>query len=171
LVQAGASTYDVPTAAPDLVPLYLARQGGRGPHALRLGEITDRLLMRAGANPQVVPMARRVLIVDANDSAAFATGTAPAPSTSTTRRPVAIGVVSMTHRITRAATARHPAAQVLRNTALALLGLLPPVQRRLAMNLSGLATDPACQRHTAHCRSNATVGLTYQPTTESRGTP
>lgn len=66
----------------------------------------------------------------------------------TTRRPVAIGVVATTHRITRAATARHPAAQVLRNTALALIGLLPPVQRRLAMNLSELATDPARQRHT-----------------------
>lgn len=65
----------------------------------------------------------------------------------TTRRPVAIGVVSTTHRITRAATARHPAVRVLRNTALALIGLLPPVQRRLAMNLSELATDPARQRH------------------------
>jgi len=72
-----ASTYDVLTAAPDLVPLYLARQGARGPHAVRLGEITDGLLARAGVNPQVVPIARRVLIVHAIGSAAFATGTPP----------------------------------------------------------------------------------------------
>ncbi len=76
-----ASTYDVLTAAPDLVPLYLARQGARGPHAVRLGEITDGLLVRAGVDPQVVPTARRVLIVHAIGSAAFATGTAPARST------------------------------------------------------------------------------------------
>ncbi len=72
-----ASTYDVLTAAPDLVPLYLARQGARGPHAVRLGEITDGLLVRAGVDPQLVPMARRVLIVHAIGSAAFATGPAP----------------------------------------------------------------------------------------------
>ena len=72
------STYDVLTAAPDLVPLYLARQGARGPHAVRLGEITDGLLARAGVDPHVVSMARRVLIVHAIGSAAFATGTAPA---------------------------------------------------------------------------------------------
>jgi AcrR family transcriptional regulator len=76
-----ASTYDVLTAAPDLVPLYLARQGARGPHAVRLGEITDGLLVRAGVDPQVLPIARRVLIVHAIGSAAFATGTAPVPST------------------------------------------------------------------------------------------
>jgi TetR/AcrR family tetracycline transcriptional repressor len=74
-----ASTYDVLTAAPDLVPLYLARQGAHGPHAVRLGEITDGLLARAGANPQVVPMALRVLIVHTIGSAAFAT--APLHST------------------------------------------------------------------------------------------
>ncbi len=76
-----ASTYDVLTAAPDLVPLYLARQGARGPHAVRLGELTDGLLVRAGVDPQLVPMARRVLIVHAIGSAAFATGTAPLHST------------------------------------------------------------------------------------------
>lgn len=74
-----ASTYDVLTAAPDLVPLYLSRQGARGPHAVRLGELTDGLLVRAGVDPQVVPTARRVLIVHAIGSAAFAT--APPHST------------------------------------------------------------------------------------------
>jgi len=81
-----ASTYDVLTAAQDLVPLYLARQGARGPHAVRLGEITDGLLARAGVNPQVVPMARRVLIVHTIGSAAFATGT---PAVRSTVEPVA----------------------------------------------------------------------------------
>ncbi len=75
------STYEVLTAAPDLVPLYVARQGARGAHAVRLGEITDALLARAGANPQVVPVARRVLIVHAIGSAAFATGTTAARDT------------------------------------------------------------------------------------------
>ena len=68
-----ASTYDVLTAAPDLVPLYLARQGARGPHAVRLGEITDGLLACAGVDPAAVPLARRVLIVHSIGSAAFAT--------------------------------------------------------------------------------------------------
>lgn len=75
------STYEVLTAAPDLVPLYLARQGARGPHAVHLGELTDGLLVRAGIDPQQVPMARRVLIVHTIGSAAFATGTAPRDST------------------------------------------------------------------------------------------
>lgn len=69
-----SSTYDVLTASPDLVPLYLARQGARGPHAVRLGEITDGLLARAGVKPAAVVPARRVLIVHTLGSAAFATG-------------------------------------------------------------------------------------------------
>jgi TetR/AcrR family transcriptional regulator, tetracycline repressor protein len=68
------STYEVLTSAPDLVPLYLARQGSRGPHALHLGEITDVLLERTGVVPAGVPLARRVLIVHTIGSAAFATG-------------------------------------------------------------------------------------------------
>lgn len=68
------ATYDVLTAAPDLVLLYLARQGARGPHAVRLGQITDGLLARVGVDQEQVPTARRVLIVHAVGSAAFATG-------------------------------------------------------------------------------------------------
>ena len=59
-----------------------------------------------------------------------------------TRRPVALDVVSTTHRITRAATARHPVARAMRNTLLGVVGRLPAAQRKLAMNLSELATDP-----------------------------
>ena len=73
LTRVMASTYLVLTAHPDLVPLYLTRQGARGPNAVRLGEIVDGLLTRAGVDPDAVPQARRVLVVHAIGSAAFAT--------------------------------------------------------------------------------------------------
>ncbi len=82
------STYDVLTAHPDLVPLYLARQGARGPHAVRLGEITDALLARAGVEPAAVALARRVLIVHVIGSAAFATGTPVASGSPQAERPI-----------------------------------------------------------------------------------
>jgi AcrR family transcriptional regulator len=68
------STYDVLTSHPDLVPLFLARQGARGPNAVRLGVVLDALLTGAGVSEADVPQARRVLIVHAIGSAAFATG-------------------------------------------------------------------------------------------------
>jgi 2-polyprenyl-6-methoxyphenol hydroxylase-like FAD-dependent oxidoreductase len=63
-----------------------------------------------------------------------------------TRRPVAAGVVAMTHRLTRAATARNPVARTARNALLRLAGQLPPVRRALAMNLSELSTVPPAAR-------------------------
>jgi 2-polyprenyl-6-methoxyphenol hydroxylase-like FAD-dependent oxidoreductase len=57
------------------------------------------------------------------------------------RRPVAQGVVTMTDRLTRAATARNPMARLIRNTVLTLAGRSTTVQRKLAMNLSELSTD------------------------------
>lgn len=66
------STYRVLTAAPDLVPLYLARQGARGPNAVRLGAVMDQLLTAAGVRPSDVTQARRVLIVHVIGAAAFA---------------------------------------------------------------------------------------------------
>ncbi len=68
------TTYDVLTAHPALVPLYLARQGARGPHAIRLGKVMDALLARAGAIPDDAVAARRVLIIHTIGSAAFAAG-------------------------------------------------------------------------------------------------
>lgn len=68
-----SSTYAVLVAHPDLVPLYLARQGARGPNAVRLGELMDALLGRAGLDGGTVPLARRVLIVHTIGFAAFAT--------------------------------------------------------------------------------------------------
>lgn len=74
LVGLMTSTYTVLTAHPDLVPLFLARQGARGAHAIRLGEVVDALLVRAGVSRRATTQARRVLIVHAIGSAAFATG-------------------------------------------------------------------------------------------------
>ncbi len=59
----------------------------------------------------------------------------------TNRRPVAVGVVAMTHRLTRAATMRNPLTRLLRNTALRMAGRLRPVRHALAMNLSELSVD------------------------------
>jgi 2-polyprenyl-6-methoxyphenol hydroxylase-like FAD-dependent oxidoreductase len=60
------------------------------------------------------------------------------------RRPVAADVVAFTHRATLVATVDHSAVRRIRNAALRLLGRIPAVRRRLALNLSGLALD---QRH------------------------
>jgi AcrR family transcriptional regulator len=73
LTEVMASTYAVLTAHPDVVPLYLARQGARGPNAVRLGEVMDALLVRAGVTGPAVAEARRVLIIHTIGSAAFAT--------------------------------------------------------------------------------------------------
>ena len=73
LTEVMASTYAVLTAHPDVVPLYLARQGARGPNAVRLGEVMDGLLVRAGVTGPAVAEARRVLIIHTIGSAAFAT--------------------------------------------------------------------------------------------------
>jgi TetR/AcrR family tetracycline transcriptional repressor len=67
-----ASTHDVLLAHPDLVPLYVARQGSRGPNAQRLGEVMLALLDRAGVNGPQALEARRVLIVYTIGFAAFA---------------------------------------------------------------------------------------------------
>lgn len=57
------STREVLLERPDLVPLYLARQGSRGPHARRLGEVMLSLLDRAGVTGGDAREALRVLIV------------------------------------------------------------------------------------------------------------
>lgn len=66
------STYTVLVAHPGLVPLYLARQGARGPNARRLGDIAIALLNRAGVQDRAADEALRVLIVHAIGFAAFA---------------------------------------------------------------------------------------------------
>lgn len=70
------STYDVLIAHPDLVPIYLARQGARGDTAVHLGEIMVILLTRAGVRATAIAEARRVLIVHTIGFAAFTTSAA-----------------------------------------------------------------------------------------------
>lgn len=72
-----ASTYDVLLDHPDLVPLYLARRGARGPNAQRLGEIMLALLDRASVGGARAQEALRVLIVYTIGFAAFATTRGP----------------------------------------------------------------------------------------------
>lgn len=75
-----ASTHDVLLAHPDLVPLYLARQGARGPNAQRLGEIMLALLDRAGVTGPEAREALRVLIAYMIGFAAFVTGESSEPA-------------------------------------------------------------------------------------------
>lgn len=68
-----ASSYGVLLAHPDLVPLYLARQGARGGNAQRLGDVMLRQLGAAGVTDAAAREAQRVLIVFTIGFAAFAT--------------------------------------------------------------------------------------------------
>ncbi|NED99047.1 TetR/AcrR family transcriptional regulator [Phytoactinopolyspora halotolerans] len=70
------STYRVLLDHPDLVPLYLARQGARGPNAQALGEVMFAQLAQAGITGSAAHEARRVLIVYTIGFAALATPTA-----------------------------------------------------------------------------------------------
>ena len=68
-----ASTHEVLLAHADLVPLFLARQGARGPNAQGLGEIVLTLLAREGVDGPRAREALRVLIVYTIGFTAFAT--------------------------------------------------------------------------------------------------
>jgi TetR/AcrR family transcriptional regulator, tetracycline repressor protein len=68
-----ASTHEVLLAHADLVPLFLARQGARGPNAQGLGEIVLNLLSREGVEGPRAREALRVLIVYTIGFTAFAT--------------------------------------------------------------------------------------------------
>jgi TetR/AcrR family transcriptional regulator, tetracycline repressor protein len=65
------SSYEVLLRHADLLPVYLARQGSRGPNAQRLGVIIDALLGRSGLSGASVGKARRALIVYTIGYAAF----------------------------------------------------------------------------------------------------
>ncbi len=104
------STYDVLTAHPDLVPLFLSRQGARGANAARLGQIMDALLERAGLTGPAGTQARRVLIVHTIGSAAFAASPAQDDDRPlSARRPSAPSTTACTGCST--ASPRSPAAR------------------------------------------------------------
>jgi AcrR family transcriptional regulator len=76
-------TYDVLLAHPDLVPLYVARRGARGPVAVALGEQMLAMLARGGIEGDEASEAMRTLIVHAIGFAAFATGDTLPPGQTT----------------------------------------------------------------------------------------
>ena len=62
------------------------------------------------------------------------------------RRPVAERVVAFTDRVTRMATLRSPRARAVRNAVIRVIGRIPAVRRKLAMELSGLRNRSATPR-------------------------
>jgi TetR/AcrR family tetracycline transcriptional repressor len=64
-------TYDVLLAHPDLVPLYVARRGARGPRAVALGEAMLQMLARGGVEGERAREAMRALIIHTIGFAAF----------------------------------------------------------------------------------------------------
>lgn len=61
------------------------------------------------------------------------------------RRPAAVQVLALAHRLTRLATMRNPVTRWLRNRLLSLAGRIPPLERRIAMDLSGLSRAALAQ--------------------------
>lgn len=78
------STYDVLVAHRRLVPLYVQRQGARGPNAQRLGDVMIEVLDQAGIGGTLAKQAQHVLVVYAIGSAAYYTS---APTTTETSPP------------------------------------------------------------------------------------
>jgi TetR/AcrR family tetracycline transcriptional repressor len=76
-------TYALLIAHPDLVPLYVARRGARGPRAVALGEAMLEMLARGGVEGDPAIEAMRTLIVHTIGFAAFATGAPLQPAEST----------------------------------------------------------------------------------------
>jgi len=64
-------TYAVLLAHPDLVPLYVARRGARGPRAVALGEAMLAMLARGGIEEGAARQAMRALIIHTIGFAAF----------------------------------------------------------------------------------------------------
>ncbi len=71
LTQIMTNSYDALSRRHALVPLYLGRQGARGPNAVALGTKMDVLLTAAGLDETAVPRARHALIVAAIGWAAY----------------------------------------------------------------------------------------------------
>ncbi len=73
-----SATHRTVAAAPELAPLFLSR-APRGPNALRLGEVTFRLLARGGVEGAAAVRALRTLLVYSFGYAAFAAARAAEP--------------------------------------------------------------------------------------------
>ncbi len=86
------ATYDALLARPGLVPLYLGRQGSRGPYAQGLGRVLDTLLVRRGLDAERAADVRRVLIVHTIGFAAFTVGSDGPLDTADVRRSFELGL-------------------------------------------------------------------------------
>jgi len=82
-------TYALLLAHPDLVPLYVARRGARGPRAVALGEAMLAMLARGGIEGDPAVEAMRTLIVHTIGFAAFAVGE-PIPPAESSLTPKAL---------------------------------------------------------------------------------
>jgi TetR/AcrR family transcriptional regulator, tetracycline repressor protein len=71
------AAHDLLVRHADLVPLYLARQGARGPHARALGEAMTVLLARLGLTGPAASRVVRALIVHTLGFTALATADDP----------------------------------------------------------------------------------------------
>lgn len=66
------ATYDTLLEHAHLLPAFIARQGARGPHAQRLGDIVHAQLHAAGVRGRRADQAQHVLIIHTIGFAAFA---------------------------------------------------------------------------------------------------
>jgi 2-polyprenyl-6-methoxyphenol hydroxylase-like FAD-dependent oxidoreductase len=73
------------------------------------------------------------------------------------RRPVAADVVAFTDRMTRVATVDRSSVRRIRNATLRVLGRIPAVRRKMALNLSELAIDRR------HAQADDLAGLAEAP--------
>jgi len=71
LTEVLVASYDLLARHPQLVPVYLSRQGARGPNAVRLGAVMDELLTGAGVDPAAAGDGRRALLVHLLGFAAY----------------------------------------------------------------------------------------------------
>lgn len=84
------ATFDLLAGHPGLVPLYLARQGARGPHARALGEAMHVLLARVGLEEAEAQRVVRALIVHTLGFTALATADDPTLSPAELRGDLAV---------------------------------------------------------------------------------
>lgn len=84
------ATHDLLARHPDLVPLYLARQGARGPHARALGDAMLVLLARVGLEGPEAGRVVRALIVHTLGYTALATADDPTLSPAALRDDLAV---------------------------------------------------------------------------------
>ena len=110
-------TYDVLVAHPDLVPLYVARRGARGPRAVELGDQMLEMLARGGIEGDRAREAVRTLIIHTIGFAAFGVQEPLRESTLTAKAVEQHYVQSLRWLLDGIATRRSPDATASRSAA------------------------------------------------------